>query len=109
MHLSSYEEKKWLMKKLEHLSIKKFTKDEKVKVLEELTKNEGFSHFLNDKMKTSKRFGVEGLCSMISGLNQLIESAVEHGVEYVGFGMAHRGRLNALKGVFNKAPQTIFS
>lgn len=97
------------MKKLEHLSIKKFTKDEKVKVLEELTKNEGFSHFLNDKMKTSKRFGVEGLCSMISGLNQLIESAVEHGVEYVGFGMAHRGRLNALKGVFNKAPQTIFS
>lgn len=51
-----------------------------MKVLEELTKNEGFSHFLNDKMKTSKRFGVEGLCSMISGLNQLVESAVNQGV-----------------------------
>jgi 2-oxoglutarate dehydrogenase E1 component len=41
--------------------------------------------------------------------DQLVETAVHNGVEYIGFGMAHRGRLNALKCVFNKAPQTIFA
>lgn len=71
MHLSNYEEKKWLMKKIEDLSVKKFSRAEKLKVLDELTKVEGFSYFLNEKMKTSKRFGVEGLCSMISGLSKL--------------------------------------
>jgi 2-oxoglutarate dehydrogenase complex dehydrogenase (E1) component-like enzyme len=41
--------------------------------LEELAKVESFNSFLNDKLKTSKRFGVEGLDSMISGLNHLVE------------------------------------
>jgi 2-oxoglutarate dehydrogenase complex dehydrogenase (E1) component-like enzyme len=35
---------------------------------------------LNDKLKTSKRFGVEGLDSMISGLNKLVEEASKRGV-----------------------------
>lgn len=57
------------MKKMEILSLKKFSKEEKEKILRELTNVETFNHFLNDKLKTSKRFGVEGLCSMISGLS----------------------------------------
>lgn len=32
---------------------------------------ESFNSFLNDKLKTSKRFGVEGLDSMISGLSMI--------------------------------------
>jgi 2-oxoglutarate dehydrogenase complex dehydrogenase (E1) component-like enzyme len=63
------EEKKWLMEKFEGLSIKKFTINEKLKIFKELSNNECFSAFLNDRMKTSKRFGVEGLCSMICGLS----------------------------------------
>lgn len=39
-------------------------------ILEGLTKSEAFNAFLNDKLKTSKRFGVEGLDSMISGLSR---------------------------------------
>lgn len=54
---------------MEILSLKKFSKEEKEKILRELTNVETFNHFLNDKLKTSKRFGVEGLCSMISGLS----------------------------------------
>ena len=58
MHLSNYDEKKWLMKKMEVLSLKKFSKEEKMKILKELTNVETFNHFLNEKLKTSKRFGV---------------------------------------------------
>lgn len=45
---------------------------------------------------------------MIVGLNKLVETAVEKGVNYIGFGMAHRGRLNALVNVFEKPMQKIF-
>lgn len=77
--------------------------------MEELTKAETFNSFLSDKLKTSKRFGVEGLDSMVSGLNKLVHEAVKTGVEYIGLGMAHRGRLNALVNVFNKPMQKIFA
>jgi len=42
--------------------------------LEELAKVESFNSFLNDKLKTSKRFGVEGLDSMISGLSKFFSN-----------------------------------
>lgn len=38
-----------------------------------------------------------------------METAAGHGVKYIGFGMAHRGRLNALHNVFNKPLQKIFA
>lgn len=69
MHISNYEEKKWLMREFEALSLKKASKEEKLKILSELANVEAFNSFLNDKLKTSKRFGVEGLCSMIAGLS----------------------------------------
>ena len=59
-----------------------------------------FSTFLQRKFNTSKRFGIEGLDSMISGLQQLVEIAAKSGVEHLVFGMAHRGRLNTLYNVF---------
>ena len=54
MHLSNYDEKKWLMKKMEVLSLKKFSKEEKMKILKELTNVETFNHFLNEKLKTER-------------------------------------------------------
>lgn len=57
------------MREFESLSLKKTSKEEKLKILSELANVEAFNSFLNDKLKTSKRFGVEGLCSMIVGLS----------------------------------------
>lgn len=41
-------------------------------------------------------------------MGQLVESAAESGVENVVFGMAHRGRLNALHCVLKIHAQDIF-
>ena len=70
-------------------------------------KNECFTNFLKNKFSTSKRFGVEGLDSMISGLNALIDKATESGVSRLVFGMAHRGRLNTLSEVIGKTYEEI--
>jgi 2-oxoglutarate dehydrogenase E1 component len=69
MHISNPTERTWLMHEFEKLENLKQSKEEKIKILEELTKVEAFNSFLSDKLKTSKRFGVEGMDSMISGLS----------------------------------------
>jgi 2-oxoglutarate dehydrogenase E1 component len=69
MHISDAREREWIMKEFEQLATETTPKEEKITILKELTKSETFNVFLNDKLKTSKRFGVEGLDSMISGLS----------------------------------------
>lgn len=39
----------------------------------------------------------------------MVETATENDISYIGFGMAHRGRLNALHNVFDKPLQKIFA
>ena len=60
------------MSEIEKIPETKFSPEYKLKILEELAKVESFNSFLNDKLKTSKRFGVEGLDSMISGLSKYL-------------------------------------
>lgn len=60
------------MNEIEKIPQTKFSAEYKLKILEELAKVESFNSFLNDKLKTSKRFGVEGLDSMISGLSNFL-------------------------------------
>jgi len=65
---------------------------------------------MKEVFTTSKRFGVEGLDGMISGLNHLIEySAIKHNANHMVLGMAHRGRLNTLALVFEKEFDEIFA
>jgi 2-oxoglutarate dehydrogenase E1 component len=56
-----------------------------------------------------KRFGLEGIESMIPGLKACLDALVENGGEKVIIGMAHRGRLNMLANVVHKPLETIFA
>lgn len=76
--------------------------------LKRLAKDQAFIDILNTKFANYKRFGIEGLNSGTTALEQLVESAALSGVENIQFGMAHRGRLNALHCVFDKPAQLIF-
>jgi len=61
-----------------------------------------FESFLATKYNTTKRFGLEGVDSLIPGMKAMIDKAVELGVESVDIGMPHRGRLNVLANVMRK-------
>lgn len=85
------------------------TSEQKLKIFETLCFNESFSLFLKNTFSTSKRFGIEGSDTFISGLASLVDEAAKSKVEHILFGMAHRGRLNTLATVFSKPIEQIFA
>ena len=71
-------------------------------MLDRLCWSDHFETFLATKYPTSKRFGLEGCEVLIVGMKEMIDTAVEDGVEAVVLGMPHRGRLNVLANVVRK-------
>jgi 2-oxoglutarate dehydrogenase E1 component len=76
--------------------------------LRRLARDQAFIDFLGNKFGNFKRFGIEGLNAATTALGQLVETAALLGVENIQFGMAHRGRVNALHCIFEKPAQSIF-
>lgn len=69
-----------------------------------------FEEFLQNKFTTHKRFGLEGLESLISGLKWYVDESVKKfGVSDITLGMAHRGRLNVLANIMRKPMNQIFA
>lgn len=61
-----------------------------------------FEEFLQTKFTTAKRFGLEGLEGVITGMKAVVRRSAELGVKSFNIGMAHRGRLNVLANVLKK-------
>lgn len=87
----------------------KFSAEEKKHLLKKLNEAISFESFLHSKYVGQKRFSIEGVDSVIPGLDSLIEKGSEKGIEHFVVGMAHRGRLNVLANIFGKSPEAIFS
>jgi len=87
----------------------KFSPDQKKQVLKKLNEALSFETFLHSKYVGQKRFSIEGLDTVIPGLDSLIQNGAEYGIEQFVVGMAHRGRLNVLANIFGKSPEAIFS
>src|SRR6185503_6322601 len=88
---------------------KQLQKDEKIHLHTRLSWAVMFEEFLQKKFTTHKRFGLEGLESLIIGLKSFVDYSVGCGVTDVTLGMAHRGRLNVLANVFKKPLSKIFA
>ena len=65
--------------------------------------------FPADNVESLKRFGLEGLESVIAGLESYVNRSAEHGVKDITLGMPHRGRLNVLANVLKKPFVNIFA
>lgn len=97
--IQDYMENRWVNHKL--------TKEEKLDLYKSLVLSNKFENFCDVKF-TTKRFGLEGLESMIIGLESYSERISELGAKDITLGMAHRGRLNVLANVFEKPMKEIF-
>jgi 2-oxoglutarate dehydrogenase E1 component len=110
MYIRKPETIQWIQEKLGYNeNLPQFNEEQKKEILENLTEAVSFETFLHTKYVGQKRFSLEGGESLIPGLNVLIETAAEKGVEHFVMGMAHRGRLNVLANIFHKPTQDIFS
>ena len=77
-------------------------------MLDRLCWSDHFEAFLASKYSTTKRFGLEGCEALIVGMKELIDCAVDNGVDNVVMGMPHRGRLNVLANVLRKPMEMVF-
>ncbi|WP_127090938.1 2-oxoglutarate dehydrogenase E1 component [Aquabacter cavernae] len=109
MHISSPEEKAWIQERIEGPDKEvTFTREGKRAILNKLVEAEGFEKFLDVKYTGTKRFGLDGGESLIPALEQIIKRGGNLGVQDIVFGMAHRGRLNALTQVMGKPHRALF-
>ncbi len=110
LHIHDAREREWFLQKFEaNQGTREPAKDEKLRILDLLSKSEGFERFIQKRYPTDKRFSLEGAESLIPMLDRLLEHATTVGVEEVVIGMAHRGRLNVLNTIMGKTYQQIFT
>ena len=109
MHLSDTQQKRWLQKRLENDEYApKFDEDLRRWLLSQLTAAETLEKTLHTRFVGQKRFSLEGGESLIPLLNDLIEQSARVGIQEIGLGMAHRGRLNVLHNVLGRSVIGLF-
>ncbi|HJR64453.1 MAG TPA: 2-oxoglutarate dehydrogenase E1 component [Gemmatimonadaceae bacterium] len=82
--------------------------EEKTTFLRRLTEVDGLERFLGRAYQGHKRFSIEGNDAMVPMIDVAIERAAAVGAREVVIGMAHRGRINVLAHILDKAYATIF-
>jgi len=103
MHLLDTNELNFFNEKMEKswVNYKMETEDYK-RIYHHVARSVLFEDFLKNKFTTLKRFGLEGLETVITGLEAYVDKSVELGIKDITLGMPHRGRLNVLANVFKK-------
>ena len=109
-HVSTSEERLWLQDRFQDGRLHhRFTNDERLNLLWQLTAAEGLERYLHTRYVGQKRFSLEGGDALIALLDDVVQRSGAAGVEEIVIGMAHRGRLNVLVNVLGKSPSMLFS
>ncbi|MGH8093379.1 MAG: 2-oxoglutarate dehydrogenase E1 component [Chthoniobacterales bacterium] len=80
-----------------------------VDLLRALMEAESFEAFLHTRYVGQKRFSLQGAESLMVILETILQLCPERGIEEIGMGMAHRGRLNVLANFLRKSLKVIFT
>lgn len=109
MYLSETAQKRWLQQRLEAgTDLRAIDDDRRRWLLAQLTAAETLEKVIHARYVGQKRFSLEGAEALIPLLNYLAELATEAGVQEIGLGMAHRGRLNVLHNVLGRSALAFF-
>ncbi|MBA3475858.1 MAG: 2-oxoglutarate dehydrogenase E1 component [Actinobacteria bacterium] len=107
-HLSDHAERVWLRQAIESGRYRHpLSAEERVKLLDRVSRAEGFEQYLRRAFLGQKQFSLEGLDSMVPMLDEAIEIAAAAGAHEVVIGMAHRGRLNVLVHTVGRSYESI--
>lgn len=105
MNLRDNDQKHWVQEQFERrVDAAPMPRTTQLRMLEMLTRADGFEKFLGVKFQGYKRFSLEGGESLIPLLDLVLTESADAGVAEVVVGMAHRGRLNVLLNVLRKPP-----
>ncbi len=107
MHIQDLDEQHWIQSMVESNGHDLGLEDQR-HILERLNAAEAFEKFLGTKWLGQKRFGLEGVESLIPVLDAILELAADDHLDRVVMGMPHRGRLNVLANIVGKSYDQIF-
>ena len=105
MHLPQSERRNWVRERMESEP----PAVDAPRILQRLVRAELFEQVIQSRYLGTKRFSLEGLCGLIPFLDELLESATEHGAIEAVLGMSHRGRLNVMLNIVGRAAAEIFA
>lgn len=108
LHIRRKNEVDWIREKIEAPKVT-ISKEETISHLSRISNAVKFEQFCQDHFRTHKRFGLEGVETLIPGMQQMIDVLTEKGCEAVVIGMPHRGRLNVLANIIHKPLEHIFA
>jgi len=109
MHLTDTPRKRWLQSRLESTEeFRSLDAGRKRWLLGQITAAETLEKVIHARYVGQKRFSLEGGESFIPLLNYLLELAAKAGIQEVGLGMAHRGRLNVMHNVMGRSALSFF-
>jgi 2-oxoglutarate dehydrogenase E1 component len=107
-HISDHAERVWLRQAIESGRYREpLSVEERVRLLDRVSRAEGFEQYLRRAFLGQKQFSLEGLDTMVPMLDEAIEIAAAAGAHEVVLGMAHRGRLNVLVHTVGRSYESI--
>ncbi len=108
-HVRSGEERHWLETQVESGQGLFLTDEQKVYLLQLLTRAESFEKFLHRAYPGQRWYSLEGMEAMVVLLDQIVLYSSHTDIGNIVLGMAHRGRLNVLAHIFDKPYDDIIS
>ena len=109
-HIASHEQRVWLRQVIESWQHRTpLAPEERIRLLEGLTRVDTLERFLHKAYLGHKRFGIEGVDMLVPMLHWASAIAAVHGAHEVVMGMAHRGRLNVLTHVVGLPYETLLA
>ena len=105
MHIADSERRRWIQERLEGPQ----SEVDQEHVLDQLTRADLFEQVIQQRYLGNKRFSLEGVTALIPLVDEIIEAAGEYGAVELVMGMSHRGRLNVIVHVAQRAPEEVFA
>src|SRR5437899_6451497 len=104
-HIADLERRRWIQERVEGSQ----PEVDQEHVLDQLIRAELFEQVLQKRHAGSKRYSWEGIAPLSPMVDEIIEAASERGAVELVMGMSHRGRLNVIVQVAQRAPEEVFA
>src|SRR3984957_1846955 len=104
-HISDPERRNWVYQRIESEP----QPEDQARILNLLIHADLFEQVLQQRYLGNKRFSLEGTTALIPLVDELLDTAAQHGAVELVMGMSHRGRLNVIAHVVQRPAEEIFA
>ncbi len=105
-HIAEPGRRAWIAERMERAA-EPLPAAQRRRVLDRLIRAELFEQVLQTRYLGTKRYSLEGNCSLIPLLDEILEAGAAHGALQAVLSMSHRGRLNVIVQVVGRDPKDV--